>query len=250
MLSVCVPVGPHAWYKEYLGEALESIMAQTLIPHDIVLVDDMAGLTVDNILPLVRYGDDVICDDTAKFAIRVLHEGVDFVRVWRAPWRLGIPAVANVGIALGQTELVFQFSCDDRLLPDCLEECWALWSRTKDPLGYYWVGVEYSTGETQALPCGHALVPKALWRHTGGFPPETAIGGCDATFISTLATHGSAAGKFYGVSHGRPLYWHREHDRQYTKHQMAGPDAMIEVRKNVGNLWQPVSADPWGRLDP
>jgi len=27
-------VGPHAWYKQYLAEALESVMAQTMLPHD------------------------------------------------------------------------------------------------------------------------------------------------------------------------------------------------------------------------
>ncbi len=58
MISVCIPVGPHAWYKEYLAEALESVMQQTMLPHDIVLIDDMAGLTVDDLKPLIREPSD------------------------------------------------------------------------------------------------------------------------------------------------------------------------------------------------
>lgn len=248
MISVCVPVGPYAWYKAYLADALTSLMEQAMRPADVVLVDDMANLTAEDLQPLVRNGDSVVVDEDARFAIRVVHDGLDFARVWRSPWRLGIPAVANIGIALGQTPLVFQFSCDDRLLPDCLAECWREWERREDPWGYYWVGVQYSSGETQALPCGHAMVPKTLWRHTGGFPPETGIGGCDPAFVSMMLTHGSKAGTLYPVADGRPLYWHREHDLQYTRHQNAHPDSIIDVRKIFGDRWQPVSANPWGRM--
>ena len=253
MISVCIPVGPYAWYKKYLAEALESVMQQTMLPHDIVLIDDMAGLTVDDLKPLIREPSNgavssvVECAES-RFPIRVIHEGHEFARVWRAPWRLGIPGAPNAGIALGQTDLVFQFSCDDRLMPRCLEECWAEWQRRQDPLGYYWVSVEYSHGEKQRLPCGHALVPKALWRHTGGFPPESGVGGCDAAFISMLITQSKRAGTMYEVGKGVPLYWHRAHDQQYTRHQNAHPASIIDVRKVFGDRWQPVSANPWGRM--
>lgn len=250
MISVCIPVGPHAWYKQYLAEALESVMAQTMLPNDVILIDDMAALTEADLAPLMRDGDQLIADPDARFALRVVRGGGDFVRVWRSPWRLGIPGAPNVGIALGQAELVFQFSCDDRLMPACLERCWAEWQGCPDPLGYYWVGIEYSTGETQALPTGHAMIPKTLWRHTGGFPPESGVGGCDAAFVSMLLTQRSKAGTFYKVAGGKPLYWHREHPLQYTKHQNAHQSSILDVRKVFGDRWQPVSADPWGRLEP
>jgi len=225
-------------------------MAQTKMPYDVVLVDDMAGITPTDLAPLIQSGDEVLVDDTAKYSIRVVApDGHDFVRVWRSPWRLGIPGCANVGIALGQTDMVFQFSCDDKMLPNCLAECWAEWERRKDPLGYYWVGIQYSTGEKQSLACGHALVPKALWRHTGGFPPETGVGGCDAAFISMMLSHRDA-GTLYGVAGGAPLYWHREHDEQYTKHQNAHPGSILDVRKVFGDRWRPVAEDPWGRMVP
>jgi len=227
-VSVCIPVGPYAWYKRYLKECLESVMEQTLQPVAVTIIDDMAGVTEEDLATL---------------------EDSNYM-VWRSPWLLGIPACANVGIALGMSDLVFQLSCDDKLKPDCLEECWAEWNRRKDPLGYYWVGVEYSTGETQALPCGHAMIPKALWKHTGGWPVESAIGACDAAFISAMMTHAHGEdkmGTLYAVADGRPLYWHREHDEQYTKHQHTGPGAILEVRKWFTDNWEPPK---WGRYDP
>lgn len=226
-VSVCIPVGPDAWYKKYLTDCLESVMSQTLRPIGVTIIDDMAGITEDDLKPLY-----------------IPH------KIWRTPWLLGIPGCANVGIALGMSDLVFQLSCDDRLMPECLEECWKEWEHRKDPLGYYWVGVEYSTGEKQALPCGHAMVPKALWRHTGGFPPETAVGGCDPAFISMMLSHAkepNKMGTLYSVAGGRPLYWHREHEEQYTKKQHVSPGAIIEVRKWFTDNWKPPK---WGRYEP
>jgi glycosyltransferase involved in cell wall biosynthesis len=254
MLSVCIPVGPYQHYKAFLKECLESVAAQTMPPHDVVIVDDMANVTPDDLLPLIKEGDKVLENRyDGKFALKVLREGQNgtvgiLVRVWRSPWRLGIPACANMGIALGGTELVFQLSCDDKLLPDCLEECWKEWEHRKDPLGYYWVGVEYSTGEKQALPCGHALVPKALWRHTGGFAPELAVGACDPAFVSMMLYQKEKAGTLYSVAGGRPLYWHREHDQQYTKAQIVGPGTIVEVRDWFTKRWEPIDGK-WGRYE-
>jgi len=227
-VSVCIPVGPYAWYKKYLAECLDSVAAQTMRPVGVTIIDDMAGVTKEHLAPL---------------------RGIPH-KVWRAPWLLGIPGCANVGVALGMSDLVFQLSCDDKLKPDCIETCWKEWQHRKDPLGYYWVGVEYSTGETQALPCGHAMIPKALWRHTGGWPVESAVGGCDAAFISAMLTHAHGddrMGTLYPVDGGRPLYWHREHELQYTKHQHVGPGTIIEVRSWFTNNWE---VPKWGRYEP
>jgi len=219
-ISVCIPVGPYPVYRQYLGECIESVRAQTRKAADIVLIDDMAGL------------------DPADYPD---------CRIWRAPWRLGIPAVANVGIALGKTDLVFQLSCDDRLMPECLERCWQAWEKHHhDPLGYYWVDIEYSTGERQALPCGHAMIPKALWRHTGGFPPEAGVGACDHIFINMLMEHRDA-GRLYHVE-GGPLYWHREHGEQYTANQNANQSSIADIRTIFSQRWKPPTN--WGRYEP
>ena len=109
MISVYVPVGPYAVYREYLSECIDSVRAQTVKPADILLIDDMAGL------------------DEADYPD---------CRIWRAPWRLGIPAVNNVGVALAKTDLVLYCGCDDRLMPNCLEMCEQAWEKHHDPLGY------------------------------------------------------------------------------------------------------------------
>jgi len=217
MITVCMPVGPQSYYKRYVQEAIDSVKAQTLPAAELLIIDDMAGLP----------------------------DSPDY-RIWRAPWRLGLPAVANLGIALSKTELVFQMSCDDKLHPDCLKYCWREWLRRKDPLGYYWVDTEYSTGEKQSLPHGNAMVTKTLWRRTGGFAPELSIGACDSAFISILLAHPGKAGNLYRVESPYPLYWHREYPEQYTKQQIVGPSTILEVRGIITKRWAPPQ---WGRYE-
>ena len=227
MISVCIPVGPYAHYKKYLRECLESVAAQTMKAAHVALVDDMAGVTEQDTI--------------------ILRDAVIPFTIWRSPWRLGIPAVANIAYALGATDWVFQLSCDDRLLPKCLENCWAEWQRRKNPLGFYWVDILYSTGEMQALPCGHAMINKALWRHTGGYPPESGVGACDHIFMNMALLHPNDV-HLYEVG-GGPLYWHREHEEQYTKHQMVYPTAIAEVREGFNKRWEPIEGR-WGRYEP
>jgi len=219
MISVCIPVGPYPFYRDYLGECLESVRQQTMSASEIILVDDMANLDPD------AYPD---------------------CRIWRSPWRLGIPAVANIGYSLSKTDLVFQLSCDDRLLPRCLEQCHREWDRRQDSLGFYWVDIEYSTGERQALPTGHAMIHKALWRHTGGYPPESGVGACDHIFINMLMEH-PEAGTLYRVP-GGPLYWHREHEHQYTKNQNVHPATIADVRTAYSQRWTALDGK-WGRYE-
>lgn len=262
-VSVCIPIGPYAWHRRWFTECLESIKGQTMEAAHVIIVDDMLGVNVDDVKPYMRDGDTVeigccgckhiavyrnIYKDLGQGAAEVVGKR-EILRVWRAPWHLGIPAAPNIGIALGGTDLVFQMSCDDKLKADCLEECWKEWQHRQDPLGYYWVGVEYSHGETQALPCGHAMIHKALWRRTGGFPPEAAVGHCDPIFMSMMLTHAHGderAGTLYPVAGGRPLYWHREHDDQYTKNQHVFPTAIDQILQWFTNQWE---APKWGRYE-
>ena len=221
MISVCIPVGPYPHYKRYLGECLDSVRAQTMPANDIVLVDDMAGL------------------DPAEYPD---------CNIWRAPWRLGIPAVANVAYMLGKSDWVFQLSCDDKLMPNCLEQLWKAWEAHRDPLGFYWVDILYSTGETQALPCGHAMIHKQLWRHTGGYPPESGVGACDHIFMNMALLHPQDVHLFEVP--GGPLYWHREHPEQYTAHQNAHQSSIFDVRDVYAERFRPLSEHPWGRYEP
>lgn len=217
--TVMIPVGPYAFYKKYLSECVDSVRQQTIKPAEILLIDDMADVTPDD------YPD---------------------CRVWRAPWLLGVPAAANCGVSLAKNEHVFMLACDDKLMPNAVERIWQTRNKYPDPLGYYWVNIEYSTGEKQALPCGHALVSKSLWRHTGGFPPESGVGACDHIFVSMLLAQHGKAGKLYHVE-GEPIYWHREHEEQYTRHQVVNQSTIADVRDCFSRRWQPVN--DWERYE-
>lgn len=219
MISVYVPVGPYPVYKQYLPECVESVRQQTVKAAEILLIDDMADLNEAD------YPD---------------------CRIWRAPWRLGIPAVNNCGVALAKTDLVLYCGCDDKLMPNCLEMCAQAWGKHHDKLGYYWLDILYSTGETQALPTGHAMVHKDLWRHTGGYPPESAVGACDHVFMNWALQHPRDIHLIH--VNGGPLSWHREHGEQYTKRQGDAYGSIAAVREAFNRLWKP-PAD-WGRYEP
>ena len=236
MISVCIPVGPYAWYKHFLGECLESVAAQTLPPNDVILIDDMANIEVADLAPLLQPTDEVVQDEAAKFALRVVREGRDVVRVWQAPWRLGIPGCANMGVALGQTDLVFQLSCDDWLEPTCLESCAAAWERNNRQDGYYWVVAHYF-GDQEGYfttPCSFAMVTKGFWQRTGGFPVEAVLAG-DFMFMQVCGQYDFTDGIVPVAD--EPLYHMRIHPDTAT-HQSMVQRTLAKERaiEHSGNL--------------
>lgn len=93
-LTVVVPVRNGA---RYLGEALDSLLSQTLAPAAIVVVDD--GSTDGS-------------GDIARAA------GAQVVRVGNATAGVGVGAARNAGIPLARTELLSFMDADDRSVPD------------------------------------------------------------------------------------------------------------------------------------
>ena len=102
-ITVVIPVGPHPANIAWLGEALESIALQSVWPEEILLIQDRETLE--------------IFEPTSGPP----------VRIWKAPWRLGVAHAFNFGVALANTQLILMMGSDDRLLPDCLAACWAHW---------------------------------------------------------------------------------------------------------------------------
>ena len=225
IVSVVIPVGPYPDDQRWLGECLESVRVQTHQADEVLLIDDMAGLVAEAPPPL---------------------------RIWRAPWRLGVAAAMNFGVALARNDLVFMLCADDTLHPECLERC--LETYQEEPKGardrsYYFVGVKYLDGravDEQYLPCGAAMVTKELWRTCGGFPPEAASGAPDAALISTMMVH-SDAGRLVGVSeHDRAcLYNYRSHGGSDSVRRASWQGVILETRDLVTRLWEPPT---WGRM--
>ena len=190
LITVVVPVGPNPAYRDYLAECLDSVRAQTVPPAEILVIDDQAHLEQKDV------GSDVT--------------------LWKTPWLSGVAHVFNFGVALAKQEFVFMLGSDDRLEPWCLEDCAKAYNKRRDPLGYYYVDVQYSDGRQQSLACHAAMVTKTLWRHNGGFPIESAIGAPDTVLVSIMLAAKGKAGNLIHVASKTPPYWYRLHDQTDT----------------------------------
>lgn len=197
-ITIAIPVGPADHHRRWLFEALESIAAQTLGASEVVLINDGR-------IPI----------DSGTAAMYACYRECGNVNIIDTPWRVGVASAFNFGVALAQNDLVVMLGSDDRLLPDCLKQCWYAWQTHKDTLGYYYLGVEYaSNGSIQNLPCNAAMVHKDLWELTGGFPPESAIGMCDHFITGLIQLGNGRFGRQYSVydTCQEAQYWYRDHE--------------------------------------
>ena len=96
-LSVSVVI-PTYNYGRFLATAIDSALAQTYTPMEVIVVDD--GSTDDTAAVVARYGDRI--------------------RVLRKP-NGGLSSARNAGIALARGDLVALLDADDRWLPEKLE---------------------------------------------------------------------------------------------------------------------------------
>lgn len=213
-VTVCIPVGPSVANRRWLFDAVQSVQRQTLRePIELLLIDDMAGLPEPDLLAWN-------------------------VRVWHAPWRLGVAHAFNFGVMLAQHERVFMLGSDDWLEPTCLVQCLQTYNALLCPeAAYLYVNVRYSDSRPdQFVPCNAAMVTKELWRQTGGFPVESASGAPDAALISILMRHRPET--LYHVP-GPPLYNYRVHDDTDTAQRGPWQGVILETRNLLTELWKP-----------
>lgn len=222
-ISVVIPVGPSEANRRWLGECLATVGAQTCPAAEVLLIDDMAGLL-----------------HPASGAWK------QQVKIWETPWLSGVAHSFNFGVALAACELVVMLGSDDLLEPWALADCARQWERDRDPLGYYSLDVRYmDTGETQSIACNAAMVTKALWRHTGGFPVQSAVGAPDAALLSIMMAAKGRAGNIRRVRSDQPPYLYRRHPDTNTQLDYARFEKVIlAVRDTVTRDWQPPQ---WGR---
>jgi glycosyltransferase involved in cell wall biosynthesis len=88
--------------ERYLGEAIESVLAQTLPAHQLLLVDDASR------------------DGSAEVAARYASARAE-IALLRLERNGGPAAARNAGLAAAQGELVTFLDADDRMLPERLE---------------------------------------------------------------------------------------------------------------------------------
>lgn len=209
MITVIITVGPKEHHKRWLGECLESIRQQTIKADEILIIDDCAFLKQEEV------GDDV--------------------RIWRTPWVSGSVHGVNFGVALAMNDLVLHVASDDVIRPWCIADCLAEYKRRQDPLGYYWLDVEYSDGRIQKLASGPSMVTKELWRHTGGLPLEGTIGAADFMFICAMNEVRGHAGRLWHVQSDEAPYWFRLHKDQIQSAQHARYGSVIGIVRDIIN---------------
>lgn len=215
-----MPVGPKPSHQLYLRECLESLVEQTVKPHTVVIIDDMANVD--------------------KFNLPV---GLNY-RIWESPWRLGVPNAFNFGVAVSPTEFTIMLGADDTLEPTCVEECEQCYKLSEYPgQTYFGLGVRYmDTQEEQYLACNAAMVTKQLWRETGGFAPESAVGACDTMLLSCILAHKLC--RIQMVNENKPLYNYRRHNETDTAGRAAWQHVVWDTRDILTREWTKPS---WGR---
>lgn len=220
-ISIVIPVGPHPRHRRFLPEMIASIENQTFTPESVIFIDDGGG-SIPGTFPL----EGAIVGTTNS-------------KVYRNPWNLGVSASMNIGVGISPTELVIMACADDKLLPRCIEVCWDSWKKEQNPLGYYYLGVQYSDGDQQNTACGAAMVTKTLWRYTGGFPSQCSVGAADHIFLSMIlggSNREVSEAKILRVS-DEVVYWYRRETNETTSKNIW--PAIEAVKSVYTETWVP-----------
>ena len=123
-VSAIIPTYNH---ERFIGEAVDSVLAQTLLPLEVIVIDD--GSTDDTAEVLARYGD----------RIRVIRQD-----------NAGVAAARNAGIAAARGEYLAFLDSDDSWYPHKLELQMARFASQQD-LGLVHCGAKIVDAEGRTL---------------------------------------------------------------------------------------------------
>lgn len=195
----------------------------------------------------------VIIDDMANVDKFMIDQLVDRPRIWQAPWRLGVAHAFNMGVALAPTECVIMLGADDMLDPECIEHCWYAYNHADyKELTYFALKVRFiGTDKEQIAACGGAMVTKSLWRATGGFPVESAVGASDTMLLSMIIGNPGHA-CIQNVNADKALYFYREHPETDTAEREPWNEnsPWFSITRDVRNhLTTHFKPPMWGRYE-
>lgn len=220
-VTVLITVGPNPCYKKYLPEAVESVLDQSVLVNELLIIDDQALLDPVEIYPywedqLVRFFDNDSGFGMQSYSVYEGKGTKTWIRIWQTPWNIGFSQAFNCGVGLAANDLIIFLAADDKLLPDAVKDCVEAYEENNCKDAWYGMGYELQDGTQASAFNNVAMITKGLWKWTGGFPPS-AFAAPDALLISCLLKH--APKKLVKVKGGKVNYWVRQHPNQETGRQ-------------------------------
>lgn len=234
-VTVLIPVGPQPEYLQWLPEAINSVLEQTVPVDEILLIDDgdnfhytggwepwlfpeIAVLIGDLLeLPMFVRHAGMPSLYTGKVSYGIYHYEPDItISCWKTPWNIGFAQAFNCGVGLADNDLIVYLAADDMLYPTAVEDCLATWEANDQKDAWYAMSYRLQDGTEGNIPINAAMITRNLWKWAGGFPPS-AFAGPDALFLSRLMVH--APDRIIKVAEGKPNYWIRQHANQETGRQ-------------------------------
>ena len=197
-------------YRNFVAEAIESVLAQTIAPDEIIVIDD--------------------CSTDGSEEVIQRYDGVRFVR---NEANLGIVANFNKAVSLSSGDLIAILGADNRMRSDYVERCKAALDSSPE------VGIVYTdmtifgarakllADEVGAQPIGESLLerwPVFLWQ----FPdptPEVLARIAERNFI-----------------HGSSMYRRAAFEAVGGYREVTGPEDQDLFRRMLAQDWKAVRA--------
>jgi glycosyltransferase involved in cell wall biosynthesis/uncharacterized protein YbaR (Trm112 family) len=230
-------------YAAHIGEALDSVAAQTIPELDLVVIDDCST------------------DDSLSIALswaRANAHRFNRISILRNRGNCGLGLTRNAGFDVAETPFVLPLDADNRLLPSCAAACLETIQRTGAAFAYPLIKtfglVDELRGVEEYDPVrlsnanyidAMALVSKAAWAAVGGYD-HVRTGWEDFDLWCNLAERGLRGQRVPGG----PLAEYRVHSRSMIEFAKAHPETFrpmmdrLERRHPWLNLVFPLPLPP------
>ena len=221
-VSVVIPVFN---YAQFVVEALDSVLRQTLETIDLIVVDD--GSTDDSLSVVTEWAQ----RSSGRFN-RIL--------VLRNRANAGLAPTRNAGIDAAETPFVFLLDADNRILPECCVSCLEAIQMARSAFAYPQIKCFGDSDEVIGVPPfepmrlaggnyidAMAMVAKWSWAAVGGYS-DLRDGWEDYDFWCSLVEHGS-----WGIAVPRVLAEYRVHGASMLR---TTTDIATNKRNLIGEL--------------
>lgn len=213
--------------EQYLPQAIDSVLQQTVQDFEIIVVDD--GSPGDVLKALEPYANDP--------RIRLVRQE-----------NKGLPAARNSGIRLARANYILPLDADDYIAPTFLEKTLAL-MRKNEGIIYTDAILVFPDGKQDKLclkdfdfalllkggiMLASSLYPKKMWRQAGGYPEDMKLGWEDYAFWVAACSLGW---KGYHLSEPLFYYRQREHSMRLEAKEQA-PQIRHQLWKKFGHIYR------------